>query len=153
MAASDVTCNYGELEATWSHRYPQRQVPNSAQPDHHALIKILRTAGYSPLLFKTIGNIWVVLYMNIMNLFFLELFVYTEASLNAISPILLETSTIILTVSLILNVFCSTKICRHRNRGHECLSRVLRGPKYKEARLYVEFSKTYPFSNSVIVSL
>ncbi len=58
-------------------------------------------------------------------------------------------STIILTVSSNFDGFCSIKVCRQSNRGHECSSRVFRGPKYEGASLHIKFSKTYPFSNSV----
>src|SRR5258707_12440710 len=106
------------------------------------------TAGYSPLLFKKFG-IWVVLYTSTMNIYFSELSVYVEAIINAISPSSSTFSTTILTVSSILDAFYSTKVCRQINKDHACLSRVLRVPIYERARLYTEFSKTYPFSNLV----
>src|SRR5258708_23354328 len=95
----------------------QHQFPNSAQPDCHTLIKILRTAGYSPLLFKKFG-IWVVLYTSTMNIYFSELSVYVEAIINAISPSSSTFSTTILTVSSILDAFYSTKVCRQINKDH-----------------------------------
>ena len=84
-----------------------------------------------------------------MNIYFSELSVYVEAIINAISPSSSTFSTTILTVSSILDAFYSTKVCRQINKDHACLSRVLRVPIYERARLYTEFSKTYPFSNLV----
>jgi hypothetical protein len=86
--------------------------------------------------------------MSIMNIYFLELFVHMEAILNAIFSLTVRIFDYFLTVSSVLDGFCSTKVCRHSNRDHGCLSRVFRGPKYKGVSLCIEFSKTYALSNS-----
>jgi hypothetical protein len=87
--------------------------------------------------------------MSIIDMYFLELFVYLEAILNANSPLLSEFSTILLTVSSVLDGFCSTKAFRHSNRDMgvypECSEGKIQGSK----PLYQVFKNLYSFKLGV----